>query len=302
MKPVVKCYFYEDSLKFFGEGPYRLLKGIERLSSLRAAALEEGMAYSKAFSLIKNAEQALGFALTQKRVGGKNGGGSVLTERAVRFLSDYELFLKKVNAACLTAFDEVFSRPKIGCAVMASGQSERFSGNKLITPFLGKPLASCAVALAASTPFDKRILLTRSEEVKTLFEGEIPVLLHDKPHKSETIALAIKELSDMDGILFLQADQPLVKRKSIEKMLSSFEQNPQACLRLSFGKTVASPVLFPKRLFEALAHLSENESGNALFSRGETFVPVFAEGEEELADIDTQEDLLRLERSAISAT
>lgn len=292
MKPVIKCYLYEDSLKFFGEGPYRLLKGIERLSSLRAAAGEEGMAYSKAFALIKNAEQALGFPLTEKKVGGKSGGGSVLTERAKEFLSKYELWREKVNAACLTAYEEVFHWPKIGCAVMASGRSKRFFGNKLTASLRGKPLASYAVALATSISFDKRMLLTRSEEVKALFFDTIPVLLHDKPHKSEAIALAVTALEDMDGILFLQADQPFVKEESVRAMLSAFRKNPNACYRLSFKDTLSSPVLFPKRLFDPLKHLAEGQGGSALFADGEKPIGIEAQSEDELFDVDTREDLI----------
>ena len=38
MRPVVKVYLYREEEKVFGEGPYRLLLGIERHASLRAAA------------------------------------------------------------------------------------------------------------------------------------------------------------------------------------------------------------------------------------------------------------------------
>ena len=38
-----------------------------------------GMAYTKALKLIQHAEKALGFALTARSAGGKDGGGSCLT-------------------------------------------------------------------------------------------------------------------------------------------------------------------------------------------------------------------------------
>ena len=80
MQAVTKIVFYTDEQeKFFGEGPCRLLHGVERTGSLRAAAGEMGMAYTKALKLLQNAEKALGFALTERAAGGRCGGGSRLT-------------------------------------------------------------------------------------------------------------------------------------------------------------------------------------------------------------------------------
>ena len=52
MKAVTKITFLDDNNeKFFGEGPARLLHGIEETGSLRAAAASMDMAYTKALKL-----------------------------------------------------------------------------------------------------------------------------------------------------------------------------------------------------------------------------------------------------------
>lgn len=79
----------ENGDKFFGEGPYQLLLGVERTGSLRCAAMEMGMAYSKAMKLVRHAEAALGFPLTQRTVGGGSGGGSCLTPQGKEWMSRY---------------------------------------------------------------------------------------------------------------------------------------------------------------------------------------------------------------------
>ena len=62
MKSVTKILLTDDNgIKFFGEGPFRLLRSVERTGSLRAAAMEMEMAYSKASKLLKQAETNLGF-------------------------------------------------------------------------------------------------------------------------------------------------------------------------------------------------------------------------------------------------
>lgn len=100
MKAVTRILFLDDEgQKFFGEGPYRLLKGVEETGSLRASANRMEMAYTKAMKLLKNAERALGFELTTRVTGGKDGGGSRLTAEGEEWLKRYEAY----RDACVQA-------------------------------------------------------------------------------------------------------------------------------------------------------------------------------------------------------
>ena len=105
MKAITKITFVDDQgNKFFGEGPARLLRGIEEKGSLRAAALSMEMAYTKALTIIKNAEQALGFPLLIRSTGGKSGGGSKLTDEGKEWLERYEAY----RDACLPANGKLY--------------------------------------------------------------------------------------------------------------------------------------------------------------------------------------------------
>ncbi len=110
MRPVARVFLYEGEEKFFGEGPCRLLHGIERFGSLRAAALEMGMSYSKAIGLINRAERLLGFALTEKTIGGRSGGGSRLTPEAMEFIAKYERYREDCYEANRRIYSEIFSK------------------------------------------------------------------------------------------------------------------------------------------------------------------------------------------------
>ena len=55
--------------------------------SLRAAAQNMGMAYTKALKLLQRAEAALGYPLTTRTTGGKAGGGSALTPEGKEWLA-----------------------------------------------------------------------------------------------------------------------------------------------------------------------------------------------------------------------
>ncbi len=94
----------DEGERFFGEGPYRLLVGIEELGSLRAAAKRMGMAYTKAFAILKRAEAEFGFALTRRTIGGKGGGSSRLTDDAKELIKRYEAY----RAACAAMADSLY--------------------------------------------------------------------------------------------------------------------------------------------------------------------------------------------------
>ena len=106
MKVITRVLFLdEDGEKFFGEGPCRLLHGVEETGSLRGAAQSMGMAYTKALKLIKHAAKALGFPLTARSAGGKDGGGSCLTPEGKEWLARYEAY----RDACVRANRELYS-------------------------------------------------------------------------------------------------------------------------------------------------------------------------------------------------
>jgi molybdate transport system regulatory protein len=109
MKAVTKIIFLDDKEeKFFGEGPARLMRGIEAAGSLRAAAMSMGMAYTKALKLIRNAETALGFPLIRRSTGGKDGGGSCLTVEGKEWLQRYEAYRDACKEANSRLYLEFF--------------------------------------------------------------------------------------------------------------------------------------------------------------------------------------------------
>jgi len=107
MKAVTRILFLDDEdQKFFGEGPFRLLRGVEQTGSLRASAMQMGMAYTKALKLLKNAEKALGTQLTMRTAGGKDGGGSRLTPEGEEWLNKYEAY----RDACVQANRKLYQQ------------------------------------------------------------------------------------------------------------------------------------------------------------------------------------------------
>ena len=113
MKAALKIWLDQNG-KAFGDGPYELLRGIESTGSLRQAAVQIGMSYSKAWKLIRMAEQRLGFMLLEREVGGRLGGGSRITPRAKGLMSCYASFRKEAQGAVNRIFQKRFRPFKTG--------------------------------------------------------------------------------------------------------------------------------------------------------------------------------------------
>ena len=94
--------------KCFGPGIAALLHRVQELHSLRAAAMEMEMAYSKAWTVIKNSENALGFKLLASTTGGKHGGGAALTPEGQALLSAYDQFCAELREYGDKLFAEKF--------------------------------------------------------------------------------------------------------------------------------------------------------------------------------------------------
>jgi molybdate transport system regulatory protein len=107
MHVAYKIWLEEDG-KAFGEGPYKLLKGVERTGSLHKAAMEMGMSYRKAWVTIHACEKRLGFALLDRQIGGHAGGGSGITDEGRAFVARYELFRRELCATIESTYLKFF--------------------------------------------------------------------------------------------------------------------------------------------------------------------------------------------------
>ena len=294
MKPVTKILITDDEgNKFFGEGPLRLLRSVERTGSLRSAAMEMEMAYSKASKLLKQAEANLGFPLTTRSTGGRDGGGSVLTPEGKQWLCQYESY----RDACIRANRELYRRffPNMGCVIMASGLGKRFGGNKLMADFLGQPMIQRALDATAGL-FSRRVVVTRHESVAALCRAQnVEVVLHDQPHRSDTVRLGLEALGDLDGCMFLPGDQPLLRRETVALLLESWKEAQACIIRPVCGETEGSPVIFPAWAFPELKNLPEGKGGgHVIKAHPDALRRVSIADPNELTDADTQETMERL--------
>lgn len=107
MRPQVKVRL-ANHRPFFGPGAVTLLRQIDRLESVREACGKMGISYSKGWTIIRTAEEELGYKIVERQHGGKNGGAAYVTERGKKLLHKFEWYEEQVEKAALELFEDIF--------------------------------------------------------------------------------------------------------------------------------------------------------------------------------------------------
>ena len=173
---------------------------------------------------------------------------------------------------------------KIGCVIMASGMARRFGSNKLLHNFLGEPVMNRILRTMSAAPLAAKVVVTRHPEIKDLCDEQgIPVVLHDMPLQSDTVALGVTALlemcPDMTGCMFAASDQPCLRVESVAALCEAFQREPGQIWRMCWMGTVGNPVVFPKFTFNELLHDNNTGTADVFGFRKESMVAYGAEYE-----------------------
>lgn len=94
--------------EFLSEELIHFLCTVDEIGSMNGACQKLGIAYSRAWTMMNQAEQQLGFPLIERLAGGKGGGSSVLTQPCRDIIEKYEKFSDSLNQQADQLFEEIF--------------------------------------------------------------------------------------------------------------------------------------------------------------------------------------------------
>lgn len=192
---------------------------------------------------------------------------------------------------------------KIGCVLMASGNAKRFGDNKLNKKLDGVSLIDRALNAIPSEKLYKVVVVSQYEEVISKAEKRGFVGVKNKHPDfgiSHTIKLGIDTISDCDAIMFMVSDQPLLKKDSVSQMLEFYKENSDFIVGMSYNGVRGNPCVFPKEFYPELKELKEDHGGNTVIRMHEDRLKLFkAHHPDELSDIDTKEDLEKLQNTEV---
>ena len=185
---------------------------------------------------------------------------------------------------------------RIGCVILAAGNSSRFGENKLLTEIDGITMIERAFDAISTEKLCDIIVVTQYESIIKLAERYgFSCVVNDHPELglSRSVMLGAAALKDhCDGILCTVADQPWLKRDSVSQMLDVFRCHPDCIVSMSSGGKRGNPCVFPKKYFDELCSLSGDTGGRTVIENHEDDLILFEASDAELKDVDTPDDML----------
>lgn len=98
----------EKELLFFSSRTKLLLLLIQETNSVRSACNHMALSYSKAWNMLNDLEQELGYAVVERKHGGSKGGKTFLTKEGIAFLEKYQRFEQNVRQYAKAEFQRFF--------------------------------------------------------------------------------------------------------------------------------------------------------------------------------------------------
>ncbi|MGN0144082.1 MAG: NTP transferase domain-containing protein [Clostridium sp.] len=184
---------------------------------------------------------------------------------------------------------------KINLILLASGNSIRFNGNKLLSEFKGLPLYMHTVKKVKDIDFNKVICVTQYKEIVENLKGKnIHVVINENSRRgiSESIKLGINYDRHADGYMFMVCDQPFIKKETLQKMVDIFERSSKGIVALGSDEdsVIGNPVLFSSRYINELLSLEGDTGGKKIVKKHTDDLEIVnAYNNLELTDIDTKE-------------
>lgn len=186
---------------------------------------------------------------------------------------------------------------KLGCIVLAAGNAERFGENKLLALFRGRPLIEWAFDAVPTELLDLVCVVTQYDAVAALGQARgFSVVRNDAPELgvSHSVALGTRAGKNCDGLLFLVADQPCLRRETVAAILERFRAAQTRIVVPAAGERQGNPCVFPAECFSALEALTGDRGGKQLVRRFPERVETVPVDPIELSDVDTLADLQKI--------
>jgi molybdenum cofactor cytidylyltransferase len=182
--------------------------------------------------------------------------------------------------------------PAERCALLllAAGGSERFGErDKLVEPFLGRPLALHVVTALEAIPFARREAVLGRTALDLAGEG-YQIVRNAAPEEGQSrslrLGVAAARGPDLVAIVVVLADLPRVTATQVYRLIDAAE-DIDAVLASSDGKRPRPPALFGAAHFDTLEAQTGDKGARDLIVAGRHIVTSPAE----LVDIDTPEEL-----------
>lgn len=185
--------------------------------------------------------------------------------------------------------------------ILAAGFSKRMGENKLLLEYEGKTFIQTIIEKLLEINFNKIILVVSNLEIYKKYKNyneKLFVIFNDKAEKgiSESIKKAVayaKNNLEVDKYMFFVADQPLLKKETILKLIE--KSNSNKIIVPKNNNTIYNPVIFPNKYTSELLNLEGDRGGKQIIlNHLDNIIFVDIEDANEFQDVDVIEEYIKL--------
>ena len=196
----------------------------------------------------------------------------------------------------------------IDAIVLAAGEGRRMGGLKQLLPWKDETIIETVLLKLQRSTLDgdlKVILGAEAEKIREVLEKNPDIkarILHNQNYRRgmySSVLTGLENISgNIDGVLFMLADQPLVSTSLYNRMLDEFRQREPLLLAPSYRGRRGHPLLMDTSLIPEVFKLGnggEPEGGlrRLLKKRSEDVEYVEVEDRAVVIDLDNREDYER---------
>ncbi|MFD2726215.1 nucleotidyltransferase family protein [Hyunsoonleella rubra] len=195
----------------------------------------------------------------------------------------------------------------IAIAILAAGASTRMGSPKQLLKWCEKSLIQHAIHTSKNTLAMEVIVVlgANSEAITSEINNEAVTLIVNNEWQQglgKSIASAahfvLNSKENVDGLLFVLADQPFVTSDYLDDIIKTFNPNKKEIIATSYSKEkIGVPTLFDQAYFAELSLLSGDDGAKSIINKHKDSVKVIAPNFKNM-DIDTQADYKMLHKSS----
>ena len=190
----------------------------------------------------------------------------------------------------------------VSAILLAAGAGSRFGGGKLLAKLGDRPLIEATLENLRDAPVDETIVVVGAdaERLREICERNRVRTLENEDWErgqSTSVLAGLRACGEeVRAAVVLLGDQPLVRAGAVERLVAAFAEGAKAAVA-TYGGRRRNPVLFSREIWPLLeAELAGDEGARSVLRRHpELVVEVPCDGVGDPADVDTREDLRRLE-------
>ncbi|WP_287950696.1 nucleotidyltransferase family protein [Acidiplasma sp.] len=187
---------------------------------------------------------------------------------------------------------------KVSGIILASGESRRFGENKLFYKINGKMLIEYTIENARNSLLYEKIIVFNpavNYSVLNLNGFKIAINYDYKNGMSTSIGAGLRKVeNNIDGVMILLGDSPLIDQNIINRMINIYSQNDAGIVSAYNSGIPVNPAIFSSKYFNDLLNLKGDVGGRFILrNHPEDIIRVEIDNNA-LLDVDTKEDLKKI--------